>query len=322
MKLAISIITVVAGALLAVACSSSRAADPRSLAPASATFIGEARVADILRDPDLATLYDVAPKGAEAPQTLQELLASGSLKAGMDLRTIQTAVVFGEAARPKEYAGAILQGSFDPEVLRAALNKASPGATETKYKDIQVFVSTEGGDTTAYAMLSRELVVVGTLPSVHSVIDVHNGDQKPMSGRVWETFQSLGTPMFRLAAELPKQGLGGPGADLGDLPGLGALPLGAETLDALEVVGVALDKAAQNLSLHAQLDFRDAGSADQMEGMLSGGLSLLRGFSSDRQLRDLLDQVQVTLSGARVDVRLRVSVADLQALAAKPGLLP
>jgi len=63
-------------------------------------------------------------------------------------------------------------------------------------------------------------------------------------------------------------------------------------------------------------------SADRVEGLLSGGLSLLRGFTNDRQLRDLLDQVQVKLLGARVDVLLQISVADLQALAGKKGLLP
>ncbi|MSQ06659.1 MAG: hypothetical protein EXR46_05635 [Dehalococcoidia bacterium] len=154
------------------------------------------------------------------------------------------------------------------------------------------------------------------------MIDVHQGDQPPLSGVVWDTFQALGNPMFRVAAKVPQNAFDDSDSPLSDLPGLGGMPLGAEALKSLEVVGLSLDKTGQNLKLHAQLDCSDADSASRTEAMLSGGLSLLRGFSNDRQLRDLLDQIQVKVDGKRMDVVFQAAGADLQALAAKPGLRP
>lgn len=323
MKLAISSILMVVWALVAASCSASPDADPRKLAPANATFLGELRVADILKDLDLEKLYAAAPKEPGDPQTIQDLLASQSLAMGIDLRAIRTAVVFGDSSAEGGYMGAILQGEFNPENLAAVLSKPGlPGLTETKYKDRLVYVRNEGDGSNAYSLLSGELLAVGDLAAVKSVIDVHRGEQPPISGVVWDTFQALGNPMFRLAAQVPKGAFNGSDSSLGDLPGLGGMPLGTEALESLEVVGLSLDRTGQKLKLRAQLDFGDAGSASRLEAMLSGGLSLLRGFSGDRQLRDLLDQVQVKVAGKRLEVLLQATVADLQALASKPGLLP
>jgi hypothetical protein len=319
MKLALSLITVMLWALLAVACSSTPSADPRKLVPSDANVVAEIMVADILKDPDLVKLYNAVPKGSDTPQTFEELLASSVVETGLDVRTIRTAVVFSDSSSPEDYTGAVLKGRFDAEELLAALGKTSPGATETRYKNRQVYLDRAGDSSQAFALLSKELLVAGTLPAVQRVIDVHTGDQAPLSGRVWDTFQSLGTPLFRLAAEVPSGALSGSPASLGAVPGLGAMPLGAEALDSLEIVGVAVDKTGQNLKLRAQLHFRDASSADRVEGLLSGGLSLLRGLTPDPQVRDVLDQVQVKVSGARLDILLQASVSDLQALAASSG---
>jgi hypothetical protein len=322
MKLAVSLFTVMLWALLAVACSSTPAADPRKLVPSNANVVAEIMVADILKDPDLVKLYNAAPKGSDTPQTFEELLASSVVETGLDVRTIRTAVVFNDSSSPEDYTGAILQGKFEAASLLAALGKTSPGATETKYKDRQVYVGKDSGASQSFTLLSKELLVVGSLPAVQSVIDVHRGDRAPVSGKVWDTFQSLGTPLFRMAAEVPRDALSRPPGPLGALPGLGGLPLGAEALESLEIVGVAVDKTGQNLKLQAQLHFRDADSADRVEGLLSGALSLLRGFTPDRKVRDLLDQVQVKVSGARLDISMQASVSDLQALAASSGSRP
>lgn len=207
MKLAVSLITVMLWALLAVACSATPAADPRKLVPSDVTFVGEVRVADILQERDLVKLYDSSPKGAGAPQTIQEFLASVTLQTGLDLETVQTAVLFGNAATDDGYAGAILRGQFGDPGLVSAFVKASPGLTDTKYKDRQVYVGEDGDASLAFTLLSKELLAAGSLSAVQSVIDVHRGDRAPVSGKVWDTFQSLGTPLFRLAAQVPSGGL-------------------------------------------------------------------------------------------------------------------
>ncbi|HLF04484.1 MAG TPA: hypothetical protein VI855_04650, partial [Dehalococcoidia bacterium] len=187
MKLAISLITVMLWMLAAVACSAGPAADPRKLVPPDATFVAEVRVAEILQDRDLAKLYDASPKKAGAPQTLQELLTSSTVETGLDLRTVQSAVLFGNAATDDDYAGAILLGRFGEPGLVSAFVNASPGLTDTRYKDRQVYVSEDGGDGRAFTLLSKELIAVGSLPAVQSVIDVHRGDRAPISGKVWDT---------------------------------------------------------------------------------------------------------------------------------------
>jgi hypothetical protein len=319
LKLALPLIPSLLAVLAAAACFGGAPSDPRRLVPSDANVIAEVRVADLLKDPDLVRLYDSAPKKPDDPQTFDELLSTSVVKIGLDVRAITSAVVFSDAGDAEEYTGAILQGRFEAAALLSRLRATNPGASETTYKERQVYLATPGNTSQAYTLLSNDLLVAGTLPAVQRVIDVHQGDLPAISGPVWDSFQSLGTPLFRMAAEVPPDALAESSEALDDVPGLGGMPLGLEALNALTLVGFALDKTGPDVKMHAQLEFRDAGSADQMEGMLSGALSLLRGFSQDRQLRDLLDQIQVKLTDVRLDITAQATVAQLEALADKAG---
>ena len=71
----------------------SRQVDPEMLIPDSANFIAKVKVGDILRDLDLESIYDHAPKSSDEPQSFQELLDLALGETGIDLRKFETAMI-------------------------------------------------------------------------------------------------------------------------------------------------------------------------------------------------------------------------------------
>ena len=88
--------------LVLIACggtedSSAQQVDPEKLVPSSANFIAKLEVGEILRDIDLESIYEQAPKSADDPQTFEELLDMAVSETGVNLREFEHAHPAGEA---------------------------------------------------------------------------------------------------------------------------------------------------------------------------------------------------------------------------------
>ena len=86
-------------ALVLAACNGgtevSQQVDPERLIPGQANFIAKVKVGEILRDLDLGSFYDDAPKSSDDPQSFEDLL---------DLALAKPGLTFG-SSRPPSFSG-------------------------------------------------------------------------------------------------------------------------------------------------------------------------------------------------------------------------
>jgi hypothetical protein len=75
--------------------------------------------------------------------------------------------------------------------------------TSMDYKGRQIHVGQNEEDTMSLSFLEDNTLIMGTLPAVQAVIDVPEGDQARVSGKVYNTFVGLGDPLFSMALAVP-----------------------------------------------------------------------------------------------------------------------
>jgi hypothetical protein len=287
----------------------------KDLVPAEANLIAQVQVSEILQDPDLATLYDQTPKNPGDPQTFQELLAQTQEETGIDFRQFNTAILFGDITRDNEYFGVIAQGPVNQEQFLSAMQEQSePALTSIDYKGRQIHVGQKEEDTLALSFLEGNVLVMGSLPAVQAVIDVQEGDQPRVSGKVYDAFVRLGNPLFSMALAAPPEALTELEDSLGDGEGFGMMPAMTAFQD-LDVVSLVVDKPGSDLKMEAQLEFFTADSADRMGNTLDGFLKLAAGFSSNEESSKILEKLQLKVDGTRLTLNFQAPIADLREVA-------
>ena len=151
--------------------ASSERVDPEHLIPASANFIAQVRVADILRDVDFESLYRQTPKSADDPQNLGELLDQAVGETGIDFREFDTAILFGDVSQREESVAAIVEGRFDQARLIQAIEEyGETPLTLQDYQGREIHVGESDDQTLGLSFLSDDVLVVGTLGGAISLL--------------------------------------------------------------------------------------------------------------------------------------------------------
>lgn len=309
----LTLIAVLFLAACSVESTSSERVDPEQLIPASANFIAQVRVADILRDVDFETLYRQAPKDADDPQNLGELLDQAVGETGIDFREFDTAILFGDISRREESVAAIVEGRFDQARLIQAIEKyGETSLTLQDYQGQEIHVGESDDQTLGLSFLSDDVLVVGTLGAVQAVIDVQQGNMDRASGKVFDTYQDLGQPLFKMAMDVPPEAL----AELDAAGSGGFMPFSVEALRDLDVVTMVVDRPGDDLKVEAQLNFTNGESAEEIGNTLVGLLALARGFVPDEEARKLLERLEIFTVEKKVTLIFQAPMSELQQAAA------
>ena len=310
------------GILLLTGCGAAKETDLERLVPAGATLIGKIKVAELLKDADVAALFESIPKGDDDPETLDDALDQVAEEAGVDIRQFSSVVFFGVLSRVAEggIPGTLIaRGSFDEDELVAAIEEAADLSLVTsEYKGYKIHVDKE--EDNAISALGDDVLVVGDTSNVRSVIDVREGDKERASGRVHDAFNGLGDVLVRVALELPPEATEGAGLPFGNLP------VDVGFVRDIEVVAVAADNDGGTLKLDLRGDFSSEESARDAGDALDALLKLARVATEDQQTRRLLDRVKVSTAGKRLTASLDVEGEELTELMGGleeglPGLL-
>ena len=242
------------GILLLIGCGVAKENDPERLVPAGSTLIGEIKVAELLKDADVAALFESVPKGDDDPEILDDALDEIGEEIGVDIRQFSSAVFFGDLSRVGEEVApdfaVIARGSFDEDELVASIEEAGElSLTTREYKGYKIHVDKK--EDVVLTVLGDDVLVVGTTAGVvRSVIDVQEGDKGRASGRVHDAFNDLGDVLVRVALELPPEAT----EDV-EFP-FGNLPLDIGFVRDIEVVAVAVGKDGGTLKLRLRGDFQ------------------------------------------------------------------
>ena len=292
--------------------SAAQVAAPENLIPAGANLIAQIQVSQLPQDPDFATLYDQAPKSSGDPQSFQELLDMAQEETGIDFRQFNSAILFGDISRDDEYFGVIAQGQVDQEQFISAIQEQSEHTfTSIDYKGRQIHLSQDEEDAPALSFLDDTMLVIGTLPAVQAVIDVQEGDQPRVSGKVYDTFMGLGDPLFSMALSVPPEALTELEDSLGEAEGFGMMPAMTAFRD-LDIVSLVVDKPGSELKMEAQLDFFTTESATKMGNTLDGFLKLAAGFASNEQTGKMMEKLQLDVNGTRLTLKFQAPISELK----------
>ncbi len=296
----------------------SQQVDPEGLIPQQANFIAKVKVGEIIRDLELESFYNRTPKSSDDPQSFQDLLDLALGESGVDFREFETAILFGDVSREDEFVGALAKGSFEQAKLLAALEKHGEMKLVSEvYKAQEIHVGNTKDNTLALGFLSDEVLLIGTVPAVRAVIDVQVGDRPPASGKMVDSLEALGDPLFKMALVVPPESL----AKLEDEMGGGSqvFPIAFDAARDLDLVTLVVDRPGADLKIEAQLSFTNPDSATEIGNTLIGFLALAKGFSPDEQTQELLKKLVIAVQGSAINISFQAPLADLKEVASGLG---
>ncbi len=283
--------------------------------PENAVFLGSIKMDALLKDEDLKETLGEGLKSQdeETGADVQAFLSGEDY--GIDPKSIKDMVFFGTGSaipggddEEETDAGVLVSVKYDKEKVAAALNKQSDSPmTAQPYKEIDVRASADGKN--AIGFLAEDLIVVGNMKMVHAVIDVRKGDAKALSGALPAKFNSLGSPMVKLAAVLTPELLSG----LGD-PSGSALPINTDFLTQISGMSLTMDKSGDTLNFALHLDYPTVDLSKRASDAIGGLVSLFKSGDPEGSANKVLESLKVQAKGNTTEITGKFKSADLKKL--------
>ena len=253
---------------LGVACGGTGGGESLGLVPQGAEMVGHIGVGELLGNSDLIALYDALPKDADDPQTVDAALGDFREETGIDLRSFDELLIFGDLATgldEVEYAGVIGTGVFDTARFLSDIEEAADlDFTQTTRGEYEIFA--DAAADAAVAFLDEGTIVMGTVDAVTDVIDVKAGDAPAIGGDVSDIFGGLGNVLAKLAATaeevVTEDALDGA---TGALP----VPVDLSPLIDIETTGVTFTSDDESITAQITISFASADSAKDAKALVS-----------------------------------------------------
>lgn len=302
--------TILALALLlaALAGCNSSTARPIDLVPQNANFIAGMQLSKIINDQDFRNAYDTAKKSPDQPQTADEALNKLVEETGIDLRDFSQGLVFGDVANLErgDYFGVIVEGTFNKATFVGNLEaRGKQKFTTSDYKGYKLYTSQDGK--LSLAFLSDKMLLLGSPKAVKDAIDVSKGEASRLSGQILNTYSQMGDALVKAVFTIPESArqrvAQGP---------IAGLPFSLKPFADTDLVGFALGKEAEVVTLRIDAHFVSTTSAVDAKDTLTGIITLLKGMSQSSDVKDLLGKIQVTVSDSSLTLSLKATLSQLE----------
>ncbi|NQT73255.1 MAG: hypothetical protein HQ553_10900 [Chloroflexi bacterium] len=316
MKKALSLILIIAIALIPIACGSDSSDDSDTsesikLVPKKANLLGSLNIADLLADEEIAGFYDEMDKEDDDAQSIKE-----SLEGVLGTSDVEEAILFvdltdipdteeltenigddalmdmeiGWELGNDSYGGLIVIGNYQEDVVLSSIESEQEIVlATTSHKDYTIHYDEES----AIAFLQDDVFVMGSLQAVKDVIDVKEGDQSSVSGDVLDKYNDLGDTLFKLVALIPLELME---ENIEDNVDDDMMSLEATGLQEMESIALSVDKKGSAFPIALELCFSSKESADDFET----SIALLLGLFG---LRD----ITISLDGSCVDMSVDIT---------------
>ena len=302
------------------------------LVPQRADLIAKVEIQEILNDGDFAYLYqEFARRNTGIPRTVNEALDQVRHETGIDPRDFTEAVVFANASELADlmtssgypgvpYCGALLKGTFAEERLLLTIEGMIGSRFQThRYKGNKIYTLTEKQQALfSFTFVSNELVVVGATRAVEDTIDVMAGDKQPISGIVYDLYETLGHPLFKVASLVPGSLTGQipPTADINDAD------FNVRPLRDVNMVGCTFGKMGSTIVTEVQLHCAYQDSAQDIDDLVYDLKDFLIALITQEapspeighSIRQLIDKVNTTVYGSVFSLRITETIAGIEDL--------
>ncbi|MCI0778588.1 MAG: hypothetical protein J4N32_01100 [Chloroflexi bacterium] len=320
---AVALAAAVLLSLAVAACSDAPPPEPIDLVPADANLVALVDLGRMLIDADAAVLFESVPLGEGGPATLGEALAEFEADTGIDPRQFTRVVVFGLVDPAAGLDGQtdlamMARGTFDGDTILGRVRLDSAGdLREDEYRGHALLVGVEeDGSETAVTVLADEVLVIGDLGAVTSVIDVLEDGEGALAGPLLDTYLALGDPLVKAAFAVPPgaiDGLGGMPADV--IP----IPLDLSMLSDITTVGLTADKEADLVTVTVTLEHASAASAEAAAEYLGTLLTLAGPFLPPGAAADLVGLIEISYVESTVTLSITATVDQLTGAAEELG---
>jgi len=281
------------------------------LIPQDANLIANIQVSKIVNDQDLREAYDKAKKEPEQPQTAEEALNELVEETGIDFRDFSEAVIFGNMTRwaQEEYLGVIVEGTFDEKQFIDNIGEQTGEEfTTSDYKGYKLYLDEE--EEFGIAFLSDRMLLLGTTEAVKDAIDVSKGDKKQASGIILDTYNRLGDALIKFAFELPEEAR----EALTEEPVPGDIPISMESFADIDILGFALNKEAETITVQITPHFLSTESAEDARDTLSGAISLFKGTLQVPEIKELLGKIEVSVTDLWMTIAFEITLSEIERL--------
>lgn len=293
------------------------------LVPQRADLIASVEIEQILNDRDFAYLYQrVATANPSMPRTVNEALDQVKAETGINPRDFRQAVAFANTSELvqfidsqylyRAYWGVLLKGRFAEErMILAIAGLFGHGFENYKYKGAKIYNFNEGREVLfSFTFINNDLIVVGSSRAVEDTIDVISGNKQPISGIVYNLYESLPQAYFKAAFSVPPSIT----REIPSTQDLDGLHLTLRPLRDVNMVGCTFNKIGSTTSTEVQLHCAYTDSAQEIEGLVRDLLGLGRLVAPDPGLKKHLDNVEATNYRSVFSLKVTETIAEIEDL--------
>jgi hypothetical protein len=278
------------------------------LVPEQVNLIASIQVSKIVNDPDIRDAYDKFEKEADQPQTAAEALEKLAGEAGIDISNFSQALVFGdtETLESADYMGFIAEGAFDEgRFINNIEEKTGEEFSTSDYKGQKLYTGED--DDFSITFLNDSLLLGGSTRLVEDVIDVSQGDARPVSGQLLDTFNRYGETLISLSFEVPPETQD----TLSEQPLMDDMPVSMDAFKDIDTIGFALDKENETLSVRIELHSPNTDSLQNMSDTITGLIIMFKGMIPEPGLKEFLGKVEVSVAEPWMTITFGIELPEI-----------
>ena len=290
-------------------CNESVKYEALELVPEGINMLAGIQVSEALRN---WQLYSELEGNENTQEQFDETKESFTDEIGIDMNDISKAVIFARESSTEtmEYTGIILEGNFtDKDLIDNIENETGKKFETESYGDFTLY--TDANDDAAVVPLNNTMIIMGSIQAVKDCIDVINGDLGRETGTVLDTYNDMGDVMFKLAMMIPQEAK----EAFADQPEQEMMPVGLESFEDMQSLGMAADMGTQTLTINVNIEFFPADSAAKAAESLETMIDFIAMMSQDEESANLLKAIEITTGGSRVYLDYEISLAELSEMA-------
>lgn len=201
-----------------------------------------------------------------------------------------------------EYVGIIVQSEWSQSDVISTMEQNGQQLEERTYGGKTVYVqSGTMSRNTWIASLGDGTFVLGYEQAVKDTIDVDNGDMSAFSGKLRESFTGLRDGYVKFAATMPENAGQQTGVGMGS----------AQVVSNLESMSGVYYTTGGDVGLEVTLTATDSSSAKTVKEAISGYINLASFGSSNSQMTNLVNAIEVSKNGNQVTISFQYAAQDL-----------
>lgn len=293
----------------ATSCKEGAKYEALELVPEGINMLAGIQVSEALRN---WQLYSELEGDENTEEQYDEMKESFGDEIGIDLNDISNAVIFAKTSSTEtmEYTGIILEGNFTDKALIDNIEKKTGSNFETEnYEGFTLYTDSNADD--AIVPLNNTMIIMGTIQALKDCIDVINGDLNRETGAVLDTYDDMGNVMVKLAMMIPQEAK----ETFADQSEQDMMPVGLESFEDMQSLGLAADLGTQTLTINVNLDFSPADSAAKAAESLETMIDFIAMMSQDEESAALFSGLEITTGGSRVYIAYEISLDELTEMA-------